>query len=443
MIGKNHFALYPHEENEAIFKCVRDTGEPAEFHDKPFAFPDQPERGVTYWDWVLEPIKNESGKVEGLVFSLIETTERKKAECQVEEERSRLQAVLETTPIGVVIAEVPSGRFLYANEGLWKMYRQPPATTISEEDFVQFRLFHADGRPYVPEDYPMARAARGEVVRSDVSSIQRVDGTRGYISTNAAPIRKPDGVITAVVGMSIDVTEQIEAEQDLKRSNADLQQFAYVASHDLKEPLRMVTSYLQLLERRSQDKLDPKSNEYVHFAVDGAQRMAAMIDDLLVYSRVETSGKSLAPVSMDGVLATVLKDLKVSIEETGTSITAGPLPTITADRSQMVLLLTNLIGNAIKYRGEKAPHVHISSHGDGRNWVFAVQDNGIGIDPRHKDRLFQMFQRLHTKDEYEGTGMGLAISRRIVEQHGGSIWFESEVGKGATFHFTIPIRRSS
>jgi light-regulated signal transduction histidine kinase (bacteriophytochrome) len=165
-----------------------------------------------------------------------------------------------------------------------------------------------------------------------------------------------------------------------------------------------------------------------------------MIDDLLTYSRVESKAQAFAPADMDEVLATVLKDLSVAIDESGASVTSDPLPTIMADKLQMVLLFENLIGNAIKYRSEATPQVHVSARGEGQEWVFSVSDNGIGIDPRQRDRIFLMFQRLHTRDEYPGTGMGLAISRRIVERHGGRIWLESEPGKGTTFFFTIPTR---
>jgi light-regulated signal transduction histidine kinase (bacteriophytochrome) len=237
---------------------------------------------------------------------------------------------------------------------------------------------------------------------------------------------------------SIDITDRKRAEDRLRRSNADLQQFAYVASHDLKEPLRMVTSYLQLLDKVNNGKWDDDSREFMHYAVEGASRMKAMIDDLLTYSRIGTQGKPLVPIDMEDVLLTVMKDLRLTIDESGATVSSDPLPTVTADRMQMVLLLENLIGNAIKYRGVPSPQVRVSARASARAWIFSVQDNGIGIDQRYSERLFQMFQRLHSRDEYPGTGIGLAIAKRIVERHGGRIWFESEEGKGTTFVFTIP-----
>jgi light-regulated signal transduction histidine kinase (bacteriophytochrome) len=226
--------------------------------------------------------------------------------------------------------------------------------------------------------------------------------------------------------------------EELKRSNAELQQFAYIASHDLREPLRMVTSYLQLLEKANIDNLDAKSKSYIHYATDGATRMVGMIDDLLAYSQVETRGKSFALVDMNDALVIALNDVRKSVEESGASITHDCLPSILADKTQMVLLFENLFTNAIKFRGEEAPQIHVSASGKGNEFVFAVEDRGIGIDPRQKDRIFQMFQRLHAREEYEGSGIGLAIAKKIVERHGGRIWFDSMVGEGTTFFFSVP-----
>ena len=176
----------------------------------------------------------------------------------------------------------------------------------------------------------------------------------------------------------------------------------------------------------------------MRFAVEGAFRMRSMIDDLLAYARVASKGSPFTIVEMDEVLATVLNDLRVGIKESGAFINSEPLPSITADKSQMVILLENLVGNAVKYREKTAPQIQIKAKKEGKVWVFSIQDNGIGIDPEYQDRIFQIFQRLHTQEEYSGTGMGLAIAKRIVERHGGRIWFESEEGKGATFFFTVP-----
>jgi light-regulated signal transduction histidine kinase (bacteriophytochrome) len=259
-----------------------------------------------------------------------------------------------------------------------------------------------------------------------------------------------DGAPVALQGTAQDVTERHKAErameryaQDLEERNAELEQFAYVASHDLQEPLRMVSSFLQLLQRRYAGELDETADEYIEYAVDGAKRMQVLIRDLLAYSRVGTRGKPFKPIDMNRTLEVVLTDLGPALDDVDADVQAEPLPTISADETQMRQLLQNLIANAVKFRDDDPPEVRVSAEkvqaDDEPTWRFAVADNGIGIDPQYEDRVFQIFQRLHTRDEYEGTGIGLAMCKKIVERHGGRIWFESEPGQGTTFYFTIPV----
>ena len=227
----------------------------------------------------------------------------------------------------------------------------------------------------------------------------------------------------------------------LETSNERLEQFAYAASHDLQEPLRMVTSYLQLVERRYADDLDADGEEFIEFAVDGAARMREMIDGLLEYSRVETRGNPFELIDLEVVLEDVLADLDVRIEETDAEITADSLPAVTADVSQLRQVFQNLLQNAIEYSGDRAPRVRITAERASSRWIVSVADEGIGISPDDQDRIFEVFQRLHSRDEYAGTGIGLALCKRIVERHGGEIWVESTPGEGSTFSFTLPVRR--
>ena len=232
--------------------------------------------------------------------------------------------------------------------------------------------------------------------------------------------------------------ELAERAVALERSNAELAQFAYIASHDLQEPLRMVTGYLQLLERRFGDRLDTDAHEFIDFAVDGAKRMQELIEDLLAYSRVGQKAIEREEVDAAAVLRRVLSDLAASIEETNATVTHDELPRISVDVVQFGQLLQNLLSNAVKFRGDDRPAVHVGTRRDDAEWIFEVRDNGIGIDPGLRDRIFAVFQRLHTRDEYPGTGIGLAIAQKIVERHGGRIWVDSEPGTGTTFSFSIP-----
>ncbi len=237
----------------------------------------------------------------------------------------------------------------------------------------------------------------------------------------------------------LDITEIAELKNELQRSNADLQQFAYAASHDLRQPLATISSFMELLGDRYKGRvLDEKAERYIENAVNGSKYMAALIEDLLQYSQVSQGGEQHEPTDMNLSLEQVQRNLAASILSSGATITHDRLPVINAAPIQMVELLQNLIANAIKFRGKESPRVHVSAERKDGFWQFGVRDNGIGIDPAYKDKLFNMFSRLHSQQEYEGTGIGLALVKRIVERHGGEVWFDSEPGKGSTFYFTIP-----
>lgn len=233
--------------------------------------------------------------------------------------------------------------------------------------------------------------------------------------------------------------ELAQLVQDLERSNAELKKFAYVASHDLQEPLNQVTNYVQLLEMRYREQLDPDAKEFINFAVEGVSLMQTLIDDVLAYSKVDIQGIEFQLTETQTSLERALANLRRRISSTNAVVTHDSLPTVMAESTQLMQLFQNLVGNAIKFRSERAPEIHIGAQRLEDAWLFSVQDNGIGIDPQFSERIFVIFQRLHTRDEYPGTGMGLAICKKIVECHRGNIWVESELGKGATFYFTIPI----
>jgi PAS domain S-box-containing protein len=301
------------------------------------------------------------------------------------------------------------------------------------------------------------RAFEEGPVRDYPLAIRHTSGTVTDVLYNASLFRDDAGRPVGVFAAARDVTERKRAEEallraeaalraekeELARSNAELEQFAYVASHDLQEPLRMVASYTQLLARRYEGRLDDDADEFIGFAVDGATRMQNLITDLLAFSRVGTRGKPLEPMEMQAAYDEALANLSLAIEESGATVTAGPLPAVTADHSQIVQLLQNLIGNGIKFHGEALPQVTVAAEKNGREWLVSVSDNGIGIDAQYFERIFVIFQRLQGRQEFPGTGIGLALCKKIVARHHGRIWVESEPGHGATFYFTIPMQGDS
>ncbi|MBF0505522.1 MAG: PAS domain S-box protein [Nitrospirae bacterium] len=275
---------------------------------------------------------------------------------------------------------------------------------------------------------------------------RRRDGTTFPVEVSARVIRIEGADFFQSIIRDISERKQAEdklsrAMEELSRSNEELEKFAYVASHDLQEPLRMVSSFVQLLEKRYKGKLDQDADDFINFAVDGANRMQTLITDLLAYSRVGRLGKKFGETSCEAVLDHALSNLQAVVEETGAVVTRGPLPAVTGDDSQLVQLFQNLIGNAIKFCKGRLPSIHISAEQSGNAWVFSVRDNGIGIPPEYSERIFSIFQRLHGRQEYQGTGIGLAICRKVVERHGGKIWVKSEPGTGSTFYFTIPVQK--
>jgi PAS domain S-box-containing protein len=291
---------------------------------------------------------------------------------------------------------------------------------------------------YEDEEVPVFQG--GKALIGKVDPYYDRHGRHGWVSTNKWPVFAPDGkTVIGLFGISRDITKQVHAEAEFKRSNEELQRFAYVISHDLQEPLRMVASYTTLLGRQYKGRLDAQADEFISFAVDGAKRMQRMIADLLEYSRIHTSTAELEELPLDVAVDQALENLQLTIEENGAVITRDPMPQVRGDQVQLMRLFQNLIGNALKYRADgRAPHIHIGCRGVDDHWELWVSDNGIGIEPEYFQRIFEVFQRLHGREKYSGNGIGLAICRRIVERHGGRIWVESAPEKGSTFSFTLP-----
>ncbi|MGD9008335.1 MAG: ATP-binding protein [Desulfobacteraceae bacterium] len=335
-----------------------------------------------------------------------------------------------------------TGRIVDANDAFQQMlgHEKKALLSMKEADLTPPRWRASIAKIVSEQVLPLGRS---EVFEKEYL---RADGSRFPAELRTFLITDDSGNPIGMWSIVRDVTQRKQAEMEreaaikaLKRSNEDLKQFAYVASHDLQEPLRMVASYTQLLAERYEDQLDQKAHKFIHYAVDGAQRMQILIRDLLAFSRVETRAQAFKPLDSHHVLCGAMANLKTLINETGALVTSGDLPIVQADESQLTQLFQNLISNGIKFRQPSTtPSIHISAQRVENRWRLAVQDNGIGIDSKYKERVFVIFQRLHTRDEYPGTGIGLAICKRIVHRHGGRIWFESSPGKGTTFYFTLP-----
>jgi chemotaxis family two-component system sensor kinase Cph1 len=353
------------------------------------------------------------------------------------EELRVFSTVFETNLEGVVIADL-HGVILHGNKSVTAVTGYTPQEIIGKS----LRALHADSTQGAFDEILATVQAGGQWQGETI--LKRHSGEEFPSWMNVTGAKDGKGVVTHVIVEFSDITTFKQTQEalvnrtdELARSNRELEQFAYVASHDLQEPLRMVASYTQLLARRYKDNLDEDANEFIHYAVDGAMRMQALINDLLMISRVGTRGKPLQPCESGLALEHALINLRMATAESGATVTHDEMPRVVADVSQLTQLLQNLIGNALKFHGGEKPQIHIGAERRNDEWVVSVRDNGIGISPEFFDRIFVIFQRLHGKQEYPGTGIGLAVCKKIVERHGGAIWVESESGKGATFLFTL------
>src|SRR2546427_4538408 len=382
----------------------------------------------------------------GVVSTIGDITKQRNAELALSASEALYRQTFELATAGIAHIDL-SGRFVSVNRRLCEILG------YTEKELI--------GRPVKeishPEDRDLADSQRMRVRSGDRPSVRfekryiRKGGQIVWVDLAVALARDAQGHPQYEIALFDDITARKAAEaalrgahEELKRSNAELEQFAYVASHDLQEPLRMVSSYTQLLMRRYGDKLDGDAREFTAFIVDGATRMKQLIEDLLAYSRVGTRDKNFKPVDSESSLKRALTNLRAAIQDSGATVTQDKLPSIPCDEVQLAQLFQNLIGNALKSRRpDAAPAVHVGAADRGAEWEFTVRDNGIGIEPQYFERIFMVFQRLHDKGEYPGTGIGLAIVKKVVERHGGRIWVQSQLGAGTTFHFTMPKEREA
>jgi PAS domain S-box-containing protein len=388
---------------------------------------------------MLSPLESTEGIL--VTAAIRDITTRKDAERHLAQMEARYRGLLEAAPDGMVVVD-QSGTIVLLNVQAEKHfgYRSDEllgqkVTNIIPEGFAE-RLI-ADGTRTTAE-------ALAQQIGTGIELYgRRKDGSEFPIEIMLSPLESTEGILVTAAIRDITVRREAEANlaqkvEELNRSNEELEQFAYIASHDLQEPLRMVASYTQLLSKRYKGRLDSDADEFIAFAVDGASRMQRLIQDLLAYSRVGKKGGELLDVSSEESLLLAINNLRGAIEDSGALVTHDPLPRVMADEVQLTQLLQNLVGNAIKYQKPGVPLIHISAVRNAEGmWLFSIRDNGLGIDSQFFEKIFGMFQRLHKREEFAGTGMGLAICKKIVERHGGEISVESQPGVGSTFHFTL------
>lgn len=440
-MGKTIHEIIPDlaEQAEAVAKEIFETKKTVIGREFNGITPAQP--GVLR-TWIEEwyPLKDSSSQIIGINVAALEITEIKRANEALKKSEEKLRLAIEGAGAGMWFWDLKNDMIEWTEEYKHIFGVDPdPDTSFN----TILKIVHPNDREKV-EQAIQSTLQYGEDFKEEMRIIWQ-DGTVHWAYSLGKLLYDLQGKPKEIIGIAINTTPSRIAEQELqetlkqlKRSNAELEQFAYVASHDLQEPLRMITSFLQLLQRRYEHQLDSDANEFIQFAVDGAARMQELVNDLLAYSRIERKTGKFEDVDTEDILKQITFDSRLLIEENNADISYNNLPVVHADYPQMVQVFQNLIANSIKYNDQERPTIHISAEKKDNDWLFKVKDNGIGIDPKHGERVFKIFQRLHARDEYEGTGIGLAIVKRIVERHGGVIWYDSQPGQGSTFYFNIP-----
>lgn len=393
-------------------------------------------------DIMLSPIKDENGT--SVIVTTRDATERRLTEQKLVASEAMFRALYDQAP-DAIIAVDKNGRIVQLNRKVEEYFGYAPNELVSQavETIIpdRFRKLHiAQRNGYIETPHTRPMGAGMELYA------KRKNGTEFPVDIMLSPVQIPGNSV--VICVIRDITDRKKAERQAKqhaeqlaRSNAELERFAYVASHDLQEPLRAVAASCQVMQRRLSGKFDSDTNEYIEFAIDGAKRMQELINDLLTFSRVTRGGEVLKKTDINQVFERVLLNLEVQIKQTQAKITRSVFPTVWGDFGQLVQLFQNLLSNAIKFHGDKTPEVSITFLESSEEWTFCLKDNGIGIPPEYHHKIFVIFQRLHRREEYAGTGIGLAICKKIVEHHGGRIWLESIAGEGCSFYFTFPKRQ--
>ena len=448
LVGRHHYEVHP--DLPERWKEVHRRSLAGEFLRNNEDSWVQADGSVHWLRWAVHPWRDARGEIGGIIMSAEDITERKRTE-------ARFRATVESAPIAMIMTDA-SGAIVLVNAQTEKLFGYGGHELLGQAVEVlvpeRFRSQHREMRAR----FLAAPAARLMGAGRDLYGLRK-DGREVPVEIGLSPVRTEEGLF--VLSAITDITErkQMEAQarehtlqlarqaealkranEALERSNVELQQFAYVASHDLQTPLRNISGFVQLLKLKYENELDEQADEWIRRTVQATQRMHTLIRDVLEYSRVDAQSRPFEPVACGEVFDEAVALLGASIHDLGGQVTCDELPTVMGDRAQLVQLMQNLIGNGLKYHGKEPPHVHVCAARNGTGWVFSIRDNGIGIPPKQHERIFEIFRRLHGAHAYPGTGIGLAVCRRIVNRHGGRIWVESEPGHGSVFHFTIPVR---